>query len=103
LKPSGSFLAISPDNAIVTVVKKAEDSNDIILRWYEAEGKDCVATIRLSAPVKEAWETDLMEKPLGKVSIRGGALAVPTGHFEIKSVKVGVGRSQGARNQRLLA
>jgi alpha-mannosidase len=96
LKPVGSFLSVSPENIIVTVVKKAEDSlagqaGDVILRWYETEGRDTTARIRLSVPVKEAWETDLMEKPLGKVNVRGGTLAVPTGHFEIKSVKVKLG------------
>lgn len=100
LKPSGSFLAVSPKNVIVTVVKKAEDSQEVILRWYEAEGKDSIARIRLSAPVKEARETDLLEKPLAKVQISGGALVVPTGHYEIKTVKVSVVRSQGARTRR---
>lgn len=43
-----SFLEIFPKDIFLTVLKKAEDSSDLILRGYETSGKKVQAQIRLS-------------------------------------------------------
>jgi alpha-mannosidase len=39
LPPMGSMLTIDADNVIVTGVKRAEDDDDLVVRFYEAFGK----------------------------------------------------------------
>jgi len=88
LGPSASFAAASPDNIVLHVVKRAEDSADWVLRWYEATGTDTTAVIALPRKPRRVWETDLMENELREIRVTGKTLRVPTGSFEIKTVKV---------------
>ena len=53
---------------VATVLKKAEDSDDLILRLYETAGRDCIAEIR--CPLLET------------------SASVPLGHYEIKTLKI---------------
>ena len=59
-----SFLASSKaDNIIVTAMKKAEDENALVVRFYEWAGKQGDVTLQLPPGAESAAETDLMEKP----------------------------------------
>jgi alpha-mannosidase len=85
-----SFAAVEPDNVIVTALKKAEDSDDLIFRFYEFEGKATDVKLHLPEAAASATETSLMEKqekPLTPVQ-SGRELNIPTGPYEIKTVAV---------------
>jgi alpha-mannosidase len=47
LPAQASFLEIRPSNVVAVSFKKAEDSDDLILRFYETDGKESIAEIRL--------------------------------------------------------
>ena len=83
-----SFLEAKPDNVIVTAMKKAEDENALVVRFYEWAGKDGEVTIQLPPGAESAAETDLMEKPLGSLSVSNGRVSVHTKPYEIKTIKV---------------
>jgi alpha-mannosidase len=83
-----SFLEPKSDNIIVTAVKKAEDDQAWILRFYEWAGKQGDVAIQLPPDASMASETDLMEKPSGTLPLSGGQVRVPTKAYEIKTVKV---------------
>jgi alpha-mannosidase len=85
-----SFAAVEPNNVIVTALKKAEDSNDLIFRFYEFEGKPAEVKLRLPEAAASASETNLMEenkKPL-TLPQGGNELSISTGPYEIKTVSV---------------
>jgi len=69
--PEGSFLQIDPENVVGTVLKKAEDSDDLILRFYETAGRDTMARVRLP--------------------LHGFSFETRLGHHEIKTLKLGMG------------
>jgi alpha-mannosidase len=83
-----SFLQATPDNVIVTAMKKAEDENALVVRFYEWAGKDSEVTIQLPPGAESAAETDLMEKPLGNLSVSNGRVSIHTKPYEIKTIKV---------------
>ncbi len=58
-----SFLQAQPDNVIVTAVKKSEDDNALVFRFYEWAGKDGEVKLQLPPGAQSASETDLMERP----------------------------------------
>lgn len=85
-----SFLSIEPPNLIVTALKKAEDSNDLILRFYECKGEPGTARINMGLKVRAALETDLAERPLHKpaLALRGREVTIPFSKWEIKTLRL---------------
>lgn len=90
LPETHSFLKVDKANIIVTALKKAEDSNDMILRFYECKGETGKAKISFGMNVKSVQETDLSERP-GKNAISrisDSTMSVPFGKWEIKTLKL---------------
>ena len=83
-----SFLQTKSDNVIVSALKKAEDDDSLILRFYEWAGKQGDVTVQLPAGATSAWETDLMERPSNSLAVTNAEVKVPTKPYEIKTVKV---------------
>jgi alpha-mannosidase len=71
----------------VTALKRAEDENALVLRFYEWAGRDSEVSLRLPPGAQSAAETDLMEKPIGALSLHNGGVTVHTKPYEIKSIK----------------
>ena len=88
-----SFLEMEPSNMIVTALKKAEDSNDMILRFYDCAGTGGKAIIELGFDASAIQETDLMERPIKPaIPITNGRVTTPVGKWEIKTLMIkGVG------------
>jgi alpha-mannosidase len=73
LPPSKGFVEVLTPNVMLAAIKKAEDSDAIIVRLYETEGRDTEARVRITDLVKPgspAREVDLMEQPLQKNTAR---------------------------------
>jgi alpha-mannosidase len=60
-----SFISVKGDNVVFTAVKKAEDTNALIVRFYEWAGKDGDVQITVPRGATSATFTNLMEKPEG--------------------------------------
>jgi alpha-mannosidase len=83
-----SFASIQPDNIILTVIKKAEDSEDTILRFYETAGKDTKAIIQVTETLKDAKETDLLENETSEILTQEKTIEMPVSKHEIKTIKI---------------
>ncbi|MEE8178141.1 MAG: glycoside hydrolase family 38 C-terminal domain-containing protein, partial [Acidobacteriota bacterium] len=92
-----SFLQLEPDNVMLTAVKRAEDDEGLIFRFYEFAGQQTRVRLRLPPGATQVFEVNLMEKEERELPLRGTEVVVPTRPFEIKSVKVQFA-SQAARN-----
>ena len=85
-----SLVTIGAQNVVLTAVKKAEDGDALILRFYEWAGKEGEVRIQVPEGAKSARLADLLENPEGSLlSIeRGNNVAVPTHPYEIVTVRV---------------
>jgi alpha-mannosidase len=83
-----SFVQVQSDNVVLTAVKKAEDDNTLILRFYEWAGKESDVKLQLPPGAQSAQDADLMERPTVDLPLRSGAVTVHTKPYEIKTVKV---------------
>jgi len=84
-----SFVGVTGDNVVLTAVKKAEDSDALLLRCYEWAGKTGTIRIQLPEGAIAASLTNLMEKPAGDpLSVANNEVSVPVHPFEIVSVRV---------------
>ncbi len=91
LPPSHSFVSLSPDPVVLTTLKKAEDGDELVFRFYESQGNASEVTLNLPPGAVRAHEIDLMEREWRSLPLSAGSLRLPIGAWEIKSVKVGFG------------
>lgn len=78
----------SMPNVVVEVVKKAEDSDDTIVRVYEAYGRRVNATLSFAQAITAACECDLMEENETPVQLKGHDISFEIKPFEIRTFKV---------------
>ena len=83
-----SFVQVEPDNVVLTAIKKSEDDNSLVLRFYEWAGREADVKLRLPAGMQAASEIDLMEEPTVDLAVRDDAITVHTKPYEIKTLKV---------------
>jgi alpha-mannosidase len=88
LPPVHSFVKIENDNVVLTSLKRAEDSNALIVRFYEWAGKDGIVALQFTGKLQSAFETDLMERPLKPLYFENATVSVPTAPYEIKTVMI---------------
>ena len=88
-----SFISISSPNVILTALKKSEDNEGLILRFYEWAGKESEIVINSSFTVRGASYTDLMENKL-PLTVLGGldgySIGIHLKPFEIQTIKLTV-------------
>lgn len=88
-----SFVNIDPGNVILTAMKKAEDSNALLLRFYEFEGKSSNVRLELPEAASSAAETDLMEKVIRPLNLQGAGreIDVPVSPYSITTIEAEFG------------
>jgi alpha-mannosidase len=89
LGKSVSLLKTSSDDVRVMAFKKAENSDETVVRVVEMSGKPA-SDVRLTfaSPVVAAREINGQELPIGAASVSKGELIVNLGPYEIKSYAV---------------
>ena len=85
-----SMLQLSCDNVILDTVKKAEDSDEIIIRMYEFCNRRTNAEFTFFKDLLEVIECNLMEKPLNNVPVQGNHFTFVMKPYEIKTFKLKV-------------
>lgn len=87
LPASQSFLEVSPENAVVTTLKKeiGYGRTGFVLRLYEIFGQETEVKMTCPQPV-EVWEADLIERPESKIGSASQTLTFKLKPFEIKTL-----------------
>lgn len=88
LPKSMSAVRVDRDNVILETMKKAEDSDDIIIRLYECHNKRSDVNITFFRELVEVHECNLMEKELGTVPVNRGEFSFRIKPYEIKTFKI---------------
>jgi alpha-mannosidase len=84
-----SFASVSPDNVVLTAVKKAEDEKGLIFRVYEWAGKSATAEFHVPTGAASATVTNMMEAPEGSsLTVAGDVVKVPIHPYEILTIRV---------------
>jgi alpha-mannosidase len=85
-----SFVSIKGDNVVLTAIKKAEDTDALVLRFYEWAGKS--GDIQLTVPkgATAATFTNLLETPEGRPLslVDSERLVVPVTPYAIETVEL---------------
>lgn len=84
-----SFVSVDVPNVIVTVVKEACDSEDIIIRAYEANGKRTNAAVSFGFEAAEAVEVDMLETNIvEKLELQDNGFKTVFQPYEIRTFRV---------------
>ncbi|RRA50169.1 alpha-mannosidase [Acidipila sp. EB88] len=84
-----SYAAVDSDHVVLTAMKKAEDSDALVLRMYESAGKEEAVKVKLPPGASSATITNLMENKDGaSVPVTGDVATVSIHPYEILSLKV---------------
>lgn len=83
-----SIAKVNRDNVIIEVVKKAEDSDELIVRMYEFHNKRSNVKLQLFSDIEKVTECNLMEKDIIDMDFKGNEIEFQIKPFEIKSFKI---------------
>ncbi len=83
-----AFLTCEDRNIVIEAVKKAEDSNDLIVRLYEAHNSRGRTVLSCARPVQRAVLCDLEENELADLELTDNGLLFEYKPFEIITVKL---------------
>ena len=81
-----SWFSTDTPGLFVDTVKRAEDSDDLIVRLYEAHGGRGVARLRVGFPFTAASFTNLLEDRPALAEVDGAEIVIPFRPFEIVTV-----------------
>lgn len=84
-----SFVSCDSENIVIETVKKAEKTDAIVIRLYDAWDKKSKPVINLGFDYKKAYICDMTENPIKEVG-NGGSIELDMGNFEIVTLYVEV-------------
>jgi len=84
-----SFLDISPDNIILSALKKAEDSDEVVLRLFETTGDATKAVVKFFRKIERAALANLLEDEEQELAVEDNSkLTIEIKPFEIVTLKL---------------
>jgi alpha-mannosidase len=87
LPETQSFFNIDREGVLISTVKKAEDSDEIVMRVTELEGIDKTLEITCFKKIEGASLTNLIEENMKDLSVKNGKLILDLGHHSVETLK----------------
>ncbi|MCD5390264.1 glycosyl hydrolase-related protein [candidate division NPL-UPA2 bacterium] len=69
-------------------MKKAEDGDEWILRFYETYGKECKTKINFPKPINKVERVSLLEEKVERLSSQGNEIEMPVGKNKIETIRI---------------
>ena len=88
LPESLSFLRTDQSNVEISTIKKAEDSNETIIRLVDTSGKDQDVSLHSFKDFSQALHTNLVESNQQFITPTGKIISIKLGHYAIETIKV---------------
>ena len=88
LLASLSFVSADRDNVVVDTVKLAEDSDDVVVRFYEAHDQRGDVSLQFGAPIARAFDCNLMEQDRQPLAVADDSLSVYVTPFQVRTAVV---------------
>jgi alpha-mannosidase len=83
-----SMISCSCENIVVETVKEAEDSEDLIVRMYEAKNMRSVCRLNFGFDVSSAALCNLMEEHDTEISVDNNSVELVLKPFEIVTLRI---------------
>ncbi len=83
-----SLITTADENILIESIKKAEESDEVVVRAYEAHGQATRTTFEVGLRVDQVVECDLMEQNPAPLKVSRSKFNVKLAPFEIKTFKL---------------
>jgi alpha-mannosidase len=87
-QPVPVLLAVDKPNIVVETVKRAEDSNGIIVRLYESQRRRGQVTLTAGFELAEVWHTNLLEQNGEQLQSQGKQVSFSIKPYEIVTLRL---------------
>lgn len=87
-----SIAKVNNENIIIEVIKKSENSSDIIIRMYEALNMRTNTTLEFFKDIEEVFECDMLENNTLKLNHLKNKIKLNFLPFEIKTIKLKISK-----------
>ena len=81
-----SWWRLDSAHVILDTVKKAEDSDAVVIRLYETHGVRGSVTLESALPFQRAWRANLLEEKQALIALEGGRVSLDFKPFQIITV-----------------
>ncbi|MBB3701250.1 hypothetical protein KMW28_03690 [Flammeovirga yaeyamensis] len=88
LKATQQFISMDNENIVVTAIKKAEDSDALIIRFYNVSDQEETVNIDFQQTIKSAFTTTILEEDMDTLEVDKNKVKVNTEAFGITTLKV---------------
>lgn len=89
LPESLSVCQVDKPNVVVMTLKRAEDSEGIVVRLNETEGRDTVVNVTLPGmKIAKAYETNVVEENVRLLDAKGESIRIDIKGFGIETIRV---------------
>jgi alpha-mannosidase len=83
-----SFLELDAPGVTLEAVKRAENSDDLVIRVVERHGAETPLRLRLASAVNTARECNLLEDDAEELPVKDNAVAFDIRSYEIRTMKI---------------
>jgi len=88
LPPAGSFLTLEPSSLVLSAVKRGEDGQSLVVRFYNPTDHAVNATLSSVFPIAKACTLNLLEEAQDELPCCCGKVKLEVGHKKIITVGV---------------
>jgi alpha-mannosidase len=88
---SEAFFSLDNPAVVLDTIKKAEDSDELILRIYESHGAHQSATLKSRFAIQNVLQVDLLEQGKESIPVSSGSIKLRLRPFEILTLKIKIG------------
>ena len=83
-----AFVSCDCENICIETIKKAEEDDSIIIRFFDCYNKKSHPTLDFGFDFKKAYLCNLLEENQQEIAISGRSLTLPVNNFEIVTLKL---------------
>jgi len=88
--PTRSFLSLERQagDVVLSALKQAEDRDSIVVRLFNPDNDEARATVRMNAPIAEAFALNLLEERQAPIAVENGAVELRLKPHQIQTIEV---------------
>lgn len=81
------FIEVESDSAVIESIKKAEESNAVIIRLYESKGVHSTCELKVNFDFARVFETTINEQEIQQMNLISNCIKTDLKPYEIKTIK----------------